>query len=269
MGIGLTEDQRDLAAALADWAAGHRHRGGHQGLRERSGPRRSTRCGRGSTDIGRPRRSPLPESAGGSGRHPAGPRRRASRPAPPRMVPGPLLPTAVAASSWRGRRGLLADIAAGAVTVALGIGDSAITLDGSRASGECRRVWGSARTTHVLLPTTRRLAAAPVDRSRATSPHRSTCPAGGRCGSTASTSAPTGRRARPACGLPGRGDAGGRRGRRHRPLVPGHRRGLRQGARAVRPADRVLPGDQAPVRRDAGDRASPSPPSPGTPPPPH
>ena len=39
-----------------------------------------------------------------------------------------------------------------------------------------------------------------------------------------------------------------------RPLVPADRGRVRQGARAVRQADRQLPGGQAPVRRDAGDR---------------
>ena len=38
------------------------------------------------------------------------------------------------------------------------------------------------------------------------------------------------------------------------PLVPPDRGRLRQGARAVRAEDRRLPGDQAPVRGDAGDR---------------
>ena len=44
-----------------------------------------------------------------------------------------------------------------------------------------------------------------------------------------------------------------RRGRRCGPLVPRHRGRLREGARAVRGEDRVLPGDQAPVRADARD----------------
>ena len=47
--------------------------------------------------------------------------------------------------------------------------------------------------------------------------------------------------------------AGRRRGLRGRAVVPGHGGRVRQGARAVRPEDRRLPGDQAPVRRDARD----------------
>ena len=46
-------------------------------------------------------------------------------------------------------------------------------------------------------------------------------------------------------------DGAGRRGRRVGPVGAGHRRRVREGARAVRQADRQLPGDQAHVRRDA------------------
>ena len=54
---------------------------------------------------------------------------------------------------------------------------------------------------------------------------------------------------RRTCRHPGR-----RRGVRGRALVPGHGGRVRRRARAVRPEDRGVPGDQAPVRRDAGDR---------------
>ena len=57
---------------------------------------------------------------------------------------------------------------------------------------------------------------------------------------------------------------GRRRGRRRRALVPGDGGRLRQGARAVRPEDRRLPGGQAPLRRDAGDLPRRSPPRRGT-----
>ena len=58
--------------------------------------------------------------------------------------------------------------------------------------------------------------------------------------------------ARPAA--PARRDAGRRRGVGCRPVVPGHGRGVRRRARAVRQEDRRLPGDQAPVRGDARDQ---------------
>ena len=61
-----------------------------------------------------------------------------------------------------------------------------------------------------------------------------------------------GRAARP--GPPHVRHPGRRRGRRRRALVPGDGGRVRQGARAVRPADRRVPGGQAPVRRDARDR---------------
>ena len=56
--------------------------------------------------------------------------------------------------------------------------------------------------------------------------------------------------AAPARRGPGR-DGAGRRDRRVGPMGAGDRRRIRQGARAVRQADRQLPGDQAHVRRDA------------------
>ena len=48
----------------------------------------------------------------------------------------------------------------------------------------------------------------------------------------------------------GRGRRGGRDARRGAPL-PRHERGVREGARAVRPAHRLVPGDPPQVRRDA------------------
>ena len=54
-----------------------------------------------------------------------------------------------------------------------------------------------------------------------------------------------------AAGRGSGGDGAGRRGRRVGPVGAGHRRRVREGARAVRQADRQLPGDQAHVRRDA------------------
>ncbi len=51
----------------------------------------------------------------------------------------------------------------------------------------------------------------------------------------------------------GRDRAGGR-GRRDHPLVAADRRRLRQGPRAVRQADRQLPGDKTPLRRNAVPR---------------
>ena len=71
-----------------------------------------------------------------------------------------------------------------------------------------------------------------------------------------------GRAARP--GPPYDGHPRRRRGVRRRALVPGDRGRLRQGARAVRPEDRRLPGGQAPVRGDARDLPRRSPPRPGT-----
>ena len=63
-----------------------------------------------------------------------------------------------------------------------------------------------------------------------------------------------------------RGHPRRRRGLRSRPVVPRHSRGVRRGARAVRPEDRRLPGDQAPVRGDARDQRVASPRPRGTPP---
>ncbi len=48
-----------------------------------------------------------------------------------------------------------------------------------------------------------------------------------------------------------RRDRAGRRGRRAGPLDTAHRHRIREGSRAVRQADRQLPGGQAHVRRDA------------------
>ena len=77
-------------------------------------------------------------------------------------------------------------------------------------------------------------------------------PAAGPGGADVGAGDPDRRVARAGRGA-GRDRAGGRSGRRD-PVVAGHRRRLRQGARAVRQADRQLPGHQAPVRGDAVPR---------------
>ena len=162
MGIGLTDDQRDLAGALGDWAAGI----GATAITKESeslGPKAFEPVWAGLTELG-VAGIPIAEELGGAGGSLLD-LAVAVESCAAAMVPGPLLPTAVASvvlSGFRDARSarssttgaaLLEGIASGSVSVALGMGQSTISLEGGRATGECRLVWGAGTSTHVLVPT--------------------------------------------------------------------------------------------------------------------
>lgn len=153
MGIGLTGDQRDLAAAVADWASAT----GTAAVTKESetlGPKAFEPVWAGLAELGVAGIA-VAESQGGAGGTLLD-LAVAVEACAAAMVPGPLLPTAVAsvALGEAGHDGpVLSGIADGSVSVALGVGDSTVTVQGSRATGECPVVWGLGTTTHVLLPT--------------------------------------------------------------------------------------------------------------------
>ena len=150
MGIGLSEDQRDLAGAIRDWAT----RAGTAAVTKDSetlGPKAFEPVWAGLTELGVPGIA-VPESVGGAGGTLLD-LAVAVEACAAAMVPGPLLPTAVASVVLQDAP-VLEGIAAGTVTVAVDLGDPSIEVDGSRASGVSGRVWGLGTSTHVLLPTT-------------------------------------------------------------------------------------------------------------------
>ena len=173
-----------------------------------------------------------------------------SRPAPRRWCPGrccrPRSPRSCSPSAGDAVVAV-AGIAAGAVTVALGIGARRSRSTASRrARASAAGAGGSGTTTHVLraAPTATGwlVAAGRPGRAVDVARPRSTCP--DRVGTVAlddvDVVAAGDRRARPGDGRARRrGHAGGGRGGRRGALVRRHRGRLRQGARAVRPADRV------------------------------
>ena len=147
--IGLTDDQRDLAAALADWA----RTTGTAAITKDSetlGPKSFEPVWAGLTGLGVAGIA-VPEGLGGAGGTLLD-LAVAVEACAAAMVPGPVLPTAVA-SVVLDDGTLLGEIAAGAVSVALGTGGSTISLTDGRATGECSLVWGLGTSTHVLLPT--------------------------------------------------------------------------------------------------------------------
>ena len=264
MGIGLTEDQRDLAAALADWAGGHRHRRDHQGLRE---PRpQGVRAGvvgahrpRGRRHRGGRGRTAAPAARCSTSRSP-------SRRARPRWCPGRCCRPRSPPSCWASSR----DVAPGSLAgIADGRGQRRARRRRARRSRSTARappasaglVWGLGTTTHVLLPTDgeRWLVLAGRRPGRAVEvadAGRPVHPGRHASGSTASRSPPT----RSSSSTPARvsdvaGHAGRGGGVRASPAGACDTAvGVRQGARAVRPHHRLLPGDQAPLRRDARGR---------------
>ena len=149
MGIGLTEEHRDLARALADWAAGagttgltkdSEERG--PGLRERLGrPRRVRRGGH-----------PGAGGARGCGRF-SRRRRRRSRGVRARDGAGAAAPTLLAAVVLASEKEVLAAVADASVCVGVGMGDSTVTVEAGRAYGEASLLWGARTTTRVLVPT--------------------------------------------------------------------------------------------------------------------
>jgi alkylation response protein AidB-like acyl-CoA dehydrogenase len=149
MGLGLTEDQKDLAAAIADWASATGTAALTKGS-ETAGSKTFEPVWDGLVRLGVPGIA-VPEGAGGAGGTLLD-LAVAVEACAQAMVPGPLLSTA-AASVVLDDEQLLAGIASGAVRVALGVGSSDIEMTDARASGECRVVWGLGGCTHLLLPT--------------------------------------------------------------------------------------------------------------------
>ena len=147
--IGLSDDQRDLAAALTDWARAT----GTAAITKDSetlGPKSFEPVWAGLVDLGVPGIA-VPDALGGADGTLLD-LAVAVEACAAAMVPGPLLPTAVASVVLEDDT-VRSAIAAGTVSVALGAGDSTITLDGARATGTCPLVWGLGTSTHALLPT--------------------------------------------------------------------------------------------------------------------
>ncbi len=153
MGIGLTDDQRDLAGALSDWASAT----GTASITKESetlGPKVFEQAWAGLAELGVPGIA-IPEESGGAGGTLVD-LAVALEACAAAMVPGPLLPTAVAGTVLCGAapsHPLLPAVASGSATVAVGWGKSTIRVADGTATGRCPLVHGLGTTTHVLLPT--------------------------------------------------------------------------------------------------------------------
>ena len=149
MGIALTEDQRALESGIAEWAAGL----GTTAVvkdSEEQGPKVfepvwSALAGLGVQGIA------LPESVGGAGGSFLD-LAVAVEACAAAMVPGPVLPTVTAACVLPEGSDVLAGIADGSASVALGMGTSTLGIRDGRLQGTAELVWGAGTTTHVLLP---------------------------------------------------------------------------------------------------------------------
>jgi len=153
MGIALDDDQRALAEAIGDWA---RSTGTAELAKqsEEDGPRAFEQVWKGLTDFGAAGIVVAEEhgGAGGSLLDLA----VAVEAASAAMVPGPLLTTGAAAVLLSGanQADLLAGIASGEVSIALGMGETGIAVEDDHVRGTADLVWGVGTTTHLLLPTT-------------------------------------------------------------------------------------------------------------------
>jgi alkylation response protein AidB-like acyl-CoA dehydrogenase len=150
MAIGLTDEQRTLAASLAEWASSART---HERVKESeaAGPAAFEALWKALAELGVPGIA-VPEEQGGGGGSFLD-LAVAVEACARAMVPGPLLPTAVAATVLPDGHPLLARIADGSASVALGRRRSNLRTSGGDVSGRCDLVWGAGTTTHVLLPT--------------------------------------------------------------------------------------------------------------------
>ncbi len=149
MGIGLGEEQRALADAVADWAAGV---GATQAVKrsETEGPAAFADVAKGVAELGLAGIA-LPEELGGGGGS-ALDLAVAVESAAAAMVPGTLTPTAVAAEVLRrveGADDLLRGVADGSVTFALGLRRGRLVQGGPVQGGP---VLGAGLSSHVLLP---------------------------------------------------------------------------------------------------------------------
>src|SRR4051812_8257041 len=149
MGIALTDDQRALESALAEWAADTGTTAVAKDSEEQ-GPKVfepvwAALAGLGVQGIA------LPETVGGAGGSFVD-LAVAVEACAASMVPGPVLPTVAAACVLPEGTDLLAGIAEGSASVALGMGASTLQVGEDRLRGTAELVWGAGTTTHVLLP---------------------------------------------------------------------------------------------------------------------
>ena len=234
MSIGISDEHVELAASLRKWAAGARRRARRSRAAEGDADARFDEVWKAVGEMG-VADDRLPEAAGGGGgRARPGGRARGLRPragARPAARAGGRAARCVDDAARRRRRR-------------------------PRARPGLDVVWDAPSATHLLagdaedrwfLVPAEAATVTPAPGARPVPPVRH---GRGRPADAASPVPGLTARAGPSYG----GDVRRRRGLRRGPLVPGHRGRVRQGARAVRQADRQLPGGQAPVRRDAGDR---------------
>ncbi|MDX6326694.1 MAG: 3-oxochol-4-en-24-oyl-CoA dehydrogenase, partial [Nocardioidaceae bacterium] len=150
MGMGLTENQRSLARLLGEWATS----AGTTRLTKDSedrGPKVFETVWDSLTDLGVPG-IPVPEALGGAGGSLLDVA-VAVEACAGAMVPGPVLPTLLAAVVLSAEKETLEGIAEGSLCVGVGMGGSTVRLEGGRASGEATLLWGARMTTRLLVPT--------------------------------------------------------------------------------------------------------------------
>ncbi|MDP3968157.1 MAG: acyl-CoA dehydrogenase family protein [Nocardioides sp.] len=153
MPIGISEDQRELAAALADWAGGAATLEQVRKAETDRGAGFADAWG-GLTDLGVPTIA-VAEGLGGGGGTVLD-LACALEACAAALVPGPLLSTATAvtalATAGEQARPFVDAVCAGTATVALAVGAPTLTLDGTRVSGTVPLVADAGHTTHLLVP---------------------------------------------------------------------------------------------------------------------
>ena len=150
MGIGLTEDQRDLARMLQEWAADTGTTRLTKDSEER-GPKVFETVWDGLTDLGVPG-IPVPEALGGAGGSLLDVA-VALEACAHGMVPGPVLPTLLAAVVLSSEKEILEALAEGSICFGVGMGRSTVTVGEGVASGEASLLWGARTSTRLLVPT--------------------------------------------------------------------------------------------------------------------
>ena len=271
MGVAITREQLSLQLSVRRWAAAARPRDVVRAREHHPSPDGGLdACWTGATELGLVAAG-LPGKLGGADGDLLD-TAVALEAAAGDLVPGPLLPTTLAAlllarhadPDTAGR--LVPDLADGTSRAAVALAPGDLTArrepDGAlRVDGAVTAVLGAAPGTHLVLAARRRYRPGRLVRARARRcrrhgraapparllPRRRRRPLrrGPRPGRRGAADGDHGRRARP------RRDARRGRGRRRRGVVPRHRDRLRRRPRAVRPPHRRVPGGQAPLRRHA------------------
>lgn len=150
MGIGLTEDQADVARMIGAWAAAADTPRVTKDSENR-GPKVFESAWDAVVELGVPGIA-VPEALGGAGGSLVDVA-VAVEACAHAMVPGPVLPTLLAALALSSEKDVLEGIADGSLSIGVGMGGSTIRVAEGTVGGEASLLWGARMAMRLLVPT--------------------------------------------------------------------------------------------------------------------